>query len=183
VCLVTALPSASPPLSTQPPAATYSFSSYALARNDAVMHYWLSHSIDSITLLPDEALTIAVQDGHILPFVCKAFRSVLLDLRHMRLWGMVAPLSCISQHVMPDANDWPALKKWLQLRGSAIRTLHIRRVQTHTFHAQQTCSPAAQSRIGQACGLRHVNMHPVGLVPQASMPHLGQPPFSSACFF
>lgn len=65
-----------------------------------------------------------------LPLVCKAFRSALLDMQDVRLWGTVAPLSCIPHHVVPTSPDsWFLLNKWLEARGPAIRTLHVKWVQ------------------------------------------------------
>ena len=62
-----------------------------------------------------------------LPLVCKRFCGVLQDLQYARLWGTVAPLSCLSQHdvkLLPER--WSSLQRWLQLRKSAIRVLYIK---------------------------------------------------------
>lgn len=68
----------------------------------------------------------ACRTGICLPLVCRAFRSALLDRQHISLWGTVAPLSCVAQHVMPATPDrWILLQEWLELRGPTIRALHI----------------------------------------------------------
>ena len=69
--------------------------------------------------------------GICLPFVCKAFRSALLDLQHARLWATVAPLRCVEQRSLDDGatitRKWKlSLQQWVQARAAAMRVLHIR---------------------------------------------------------
>ncbi len=69
--------------------------------------------------------------GICLPFVCKAFRSALLDLQHARLWATVAPLRCVEQHLLDDGAiitpEWKlSLQQWMQARATAMRVLQIR---------------------------------------------------------
>jgi hypothetical protein len=62
-----------------------------------------------------------------MPLVCKRFSGVLQDLQYARLWGTVAPFSCLSQHdVKLHPERWSSLQRWLQLRKSVIRVLHLK---------------------------------------------------------
>jgi hypothetical protein len=62
--------------------------------------------------------------------VCKDFRNALLDLQHVRLWGTVAPLCCVQEHVFGIDFNPPermqSFRQWLHARASAMRVLRIK---------------------------------------------------------
>ena len=99
----------------------------AYIHHPAVSQYLLTSS--TVLQNPFAELITAIcmcRTGICLPLVCRAFRSALLDRQHVGLWGTVAPLSCVAQHVMPATPDrWILLQEWLELRGPTIRALHI----------------------------------------------------------
>jgi hypothetical protein len=101
--------------------------------------------------------------GICLPLVCKAFRSTLLDMQDVNLWGTVAPLSCVPQHVMPASPDrWFLLEEWLEACGPAIRILHITWVRVREQKAATRRSICSRAHC-QICMIAHwFNNHMVG---------------------
>jgi hypothetical protein len=82
----------------------------------------------------DLTISSSHRTGICLQFVCKDFRSALQDLQHVRLWGIVDPMRCVSEHAFEVRAITPertlSLREWLQARAAAVRALHIRWART-----------------------------------------------------
>jgi hypothetical protein len=137
----------------------------------------------------DVTQVLTCRSGICLPFVCKAFRSVLQDLQHARLWGTISPFYYIlppdkyrySSQIKPER--WLALRNWLETRANGMYALHIKyayvyklhanaRVCTHSCPTSHTCMPVpeVQQHLHQAgrrstlcfcciSGLAHAGVH------------------------